>query len=200
MRKLRWSAALGALACTVLAGACKDIPVLPQWDADWYLPLPSQRINLDSAATAAFGFDSVPPNQSFPFSWTLSQEMNGAIGELLKKDIVGGHLIMTLTKSAGLQLGFNDTLFVSGAATGTPHGTIVFGLNMLPADLAAVDTIVLDTTNINMLSAVANDTTGHDTLYVRIRGRGYTGNSWVRLSSDTLAIRAALLARIAVSQ
>ena len=38
---------LCTLACTVLAGCPDDLPVIPQWDADWALPLPTQSIPLD---------------------------------------------------------------------------------------------------------------------------------------------------------
>lgn len=196
MKKLRWSAALGALACAVVAAGCGEVPVLPQWDADWYVPLPGQSVNFGAIYSGP-----LPPNTDTTYTTaTDSQSMSGAIGDLLKKDLKGGSVILTLVKHT--QVFTHDTLFVGESAAALTAGnprTILFMLNMTTSDTMVVDTTVLTATNIQMLSDVANANNGH--LYTKTSGRFGTGASGITLSStDTLGIRSALIARIAMSK
>lgn len=195
MTKLRWSAALGALACAAVAAGCGEVPVLPQWDADWYVPLPGQSVNFGSVYTGP-----VPPNTSLNYSTSPDSEgMNGAIGDILKKDLKGGSIILTLTKHT--QVAIADTLFVgeseAALTAGNPR-TILFAARMQAADTMAVDTTVITATNLQMLSAVANS---NGKLYLKVSGTFATGASGATLSStDSLGIRTALVARIAMSR
>lgn len=194
--KLRWSAALGAPLCALVVAACGDVPVLPQWDADWYVPMPSQSVDFGTA----FGGSSVPANFGFPFSYTDSLDMNGAIGDLLQKDLRSASVIMGLSKHT--QVSTTDTLFVGesdAALTAGNTRTILFVLNMTVSDTGVTDTTVITANNIQMLTDVANSPSGK--LHIKVVGRASTGSSPVTLTSaDSLAIRTALVARIAMSR
>lgn len=193
--KLRWSAALGALGCALVAAACGEVPILPQWDADWYVPLPGSAVNFSTFYTGP-----VPPNTSFAFTQPAdTQNMSGAIGDLLKKDLKGGSVILTLRKQT--QVFTTDTLFVGESTAALTAGnprTILFALNMATTDTVAVDTTVITATNLQMLTDVAST---NGSLYIKLSGRFGTGASGVTITSaDSLAIRTALVARIAMSR
>ncbi len=192
--KLRWSAALGALGCALVAAACGEVPILPQWDADWYVPLPSQSVSFPLSGT-------LPANTPFAFSDSLgSQDMSGAIGDLLQKDLKGGHVIMTLAKTT--QVSMADTLFIGSAPGDTVPSnpaTILLPFAMTVSQASVTDTIAITPANITMLSTVANTTNGR--LYLTLKVRGSTGPNPVTItSSDTLGIRVALIATIAMSR
>ncbi len=193
--KLRWSAALGALACAVGVAACGEVPVLPQWDADWYLPLPSQTVNFNS-------FYSGPLPANTGFNWSpapTTQSLSGAIGSLLKKDLRTGQVILTLRKKT--QVNLLDSLFVGSCSTcltAGNTGTILFVLSMQAADTIFVDTTVITPANVAMLSSVAN---ANGPLWIKISGRASTGATPITITSaDTMSVKPAMVARVAMSR
>jgi hypothetical protein len=181
-------AALAAVICVTTA--CGEIPLLPQWDANWNVPLPSQSLTVP-AGTIPAGFP--PQNVSFP---TQQQPLDKSVGSLLKDAADTGQVQMTLDKQASLAL--------NGAMTLQIDSTSAFGpaTISLPFAIAATETIKVTTsaTNLAMIRATAN---AGRSLYIRLSGTVSNpgpGSVVVTAANGTINIRLALLATIHVSR
>lgn len=195
----RLMAALATLACAAATAACKDIPVLPKWDADWVLPLPSQTISFPSA----FGSFAVPPSTSFAINFPAQQqEMSGAFGQVFSDSglLRSARVILELRKTTALAL--IDTLFVgesSGALVNGNARTLQIRLNMTAADTMVVDTVDVTATNFQMLNDV---TSNQGDLWLKLGGRASnpsTTQTVTLTAADQLHIRVRLFATIGVS-
>lgn len=195
----RVTAALVTLACAAAAAACKDIPVLPKWDADWVLPLPSQTISFPTELGAV----TVPPTASFPIDFPAQQQaMDGSMGQIFADSglLRSAQVILELRKNTALAT--NDTLFVGESQAALVHGnprTIEISLNMSGADTMVTTTLPITGTNLQMLRSVT-DTQGD--LWIKLSGRASnpsTTQSVTLTSADQLGIKVRLFATIGVS-
>lgn len=192
----RIAAALSALAAGAVV-ACADVPFVPRWDADWYVPLPSQSISLPPYFPSIIVNPGDSADVSFP---DQALDLQAAIGDLLQQTIRSANVSLELRYT--ISLGGNATLVVAGsqADLGNASATrIVFPMTLNPATRSASDTITVTSAGIQMIASAANS---GNPLWVRFTGRvRYQGSSPDTLSStDTLGVRAALLTRIAVSR
>jgi hypothetical protein len=191
MRTRFLAAACAAATVTGVTLACKDVPLLPKWDADFNLPLTSQGIALLGPFPA-----TVPPGTAAPVSFgPLSQSLEGAIGTMLDQDLSNGRVIVTLTKA--LPVGGADTVFVSASRTATPTDTLA--MTLLAADQSVTDTIPISSAGLNLLRSQAS---AKDSIFVRLSGRmSYNGSGNLTVTSaDSIRVKLALLATIAVSR
>ncbi|MDP3772844.1 MAG: hypothetical protein Q8Q85_01100 [Gemmatimonadales bacterium] len=184
----------GALAAFA-AAACNDVPFAPRWDADWYVPLASRKIELLGP------FPPVVPagtsaNVSFP---AQPQKLDASIGAILQRDLDSALLVMTLAKSVAISA--LDTLFVASSLANLTNGaasTIVFPMTLLTSDTRVEDTLVVNAAGLGMIQTVA---AAQDPLFIQVRGRAtYPGpGTLIITATDSIGIRLALIARIGVS-
>ena len=180
-----------AAACVICVTTACDVPLLPQWDTDWNVPLPSQSIPLPPVP--------IPNNTSIQDSFpTQQQDLDASIGELLKNAADNGSVIITLTKRQSLALSGNDTLLISTSAAGlnTPGaGRIVVPIAFVAADSSVTDSVPVSLTVIRS----AADAGG--TLFIRRQGRlsNTSGGTVTPGPSETIQVRLALLATIHTS-
>ena len=181
------------LAC--LTVACQDVPLLPHWDADWNVPLPSQSIALPFAGVVPAGtsasISSAPQRQS----------LDGSVGSILDQNLSNAALVVVLSKT--LPVSSDDTVFVaadSASLTSSIATRIVVPVTLTAADLTPVsDTVVIPTAGILMLQSVAQS---KGSLWVQLRGRvSYAGPGTLTVApGDSIHVRLSLLATIAVSR
>lgn len=191
--------ALGTLACLAVA-ACEDIPLLPQWEADWEIPLPSQTIVLPNEFPGA----TVPQGTSFPVDFPAQEQSLGdalaafSLDETLRE---GTEVAVTVTKPASTNLAIDATLYVGEstlALNDVEPRTIRLALAIAAAGTAASDTVLLSAAQLAMIQQLAS-TDG--SLWVQLRGTATAGAGGHTFSStDTLSVRAQLFARVAVSR
>ena len=183
----------GALAAFA-ATAC-DVPLAPRWDADWYVPLPSQDISLG----AFFGL-AIAPGASAQISFppqTLG--LSESIGQILQQDLRTAAVIMTISKA--VPLAADDTLYVANSAANltNPAATrIIFPLVLSSTATSVTDTVVVGAAQLAMLSAVA---AAQGQLFVQLSGRAsYPGATPLTITAnDKIGIKVALLVRVGVS-
>lgn len=184
--------ALAALAAT----AC-DVPFAPRWDADWNVPLPSQKITLLGQFPAPIVPAGTSANVSFP---AQPQKLDASIGTILQQELRSASLTLTLTKSVAIS--GNDTLFVASSRANLnsplPASTIVLPMSFSAADTRVDSTIAVSAAGLAMLQLVA---AAEDSLFVQLRGRATNpGPGTITLTAtDSIGIRLALIARIGVS-
>jgi len=206
MRLRRTLALLGATSVAVFA-ACKEPPFAPRWDADWYMPLSTQPIHLNTFFPVA-----IPPttsgNVSFP---AQQQDISGVLGDVLKNIVTDpsrctstGSLscdLLTLTVDKTTAVSANDTLFVGNAQanlnTAGP-GTIVFPIALATTDATKTDSLYLSQASVQMLQSAGQNNTP---LWIQLRGQVTNPSaSPVPISSaDSLGVTLAVTVRIAVS-
>jgi hypothetical protein len=178
-----WAAA-GVMIFTT---AC-DVPVLPQWDTNWNVPLPSQAIPFPPVPIP----NNTSVNDSFP---TQQQPLDKSIGDLLANAADTGSVILTLSKRQTLALAGTDTLLISTSAAGlnTPGS----GRIVVPIAFAATDASVTDTVSAN-LSIIRTASDANGTLFVRLQGRisNTSGGTVTPTTADSLHVRLALLTLI----
>jgi len=191
---------LCTLACTVLAGCPDDLPVIPQWDADWALPLPTQSIPLDSS----FGGITVPPNTSFPIDFPVQQQPLDQtfstldLGERLRP---GSKIVLTIGKAATTALSIVDTIFVGESSTAlnaTDPRTIRLRVDLASGATASTDTITITTANLDMIQDVARF---GGFLFVQARGVASSGAAgYTFTGTEVLTVRAQIIARVAIAK
>ncbi|MEK6768441.1 MAG: hypothetical protein AABY85_05550 [Gemmatimonadota bacterium] len=185
----------GALAAFA-AAACSDVPFAPRWDADWYVPLPSQKIVL----LDAFQTPVVPAGTSANVSFDAQpQQLDASIGAILQRDLRSASLKLTLTKSVAIS--GTDTLFVASSRPNLTNGdptTIVVPMSFAAADTQVDSTRAVSQAGLSMLQTRAQ---AQDSLFVQLRGRAtYPGpGTLIITATDSIGIRLALIARIGVS-
>lgn len=177
---------------------CDDVPLLPKWDADWYVPLPSSAIRLN----ATFPPVPIPPGTSATVADTLPQGLDDSVGDLFDRTIRTASLIVTLTKPASLRFSASDTVNVSNTLAGLSNAAsdrIQLALAFAAGDTAVTDTVAMSAASILMIQQTAAN---GGTLHVEIRGRvTYAGpGNYTVQPGDSIGVRLAILARIPVSQ
>lgn len=184
-----------AAACVIcVTTACNDIPLLPTWDSDWYLPIPSQAIALPVGVIP----NGTPPQSvSFP---PQQQDLDDAVGALLKQDLSNAQVIMTISKT--VDLSGSDTLFIAAAAadlTNAGATRIVIPFTLTTADRTVVDTVALTAVGLGLLQSVADN---DGTLHIQMRGtvQNNSGGTVTTTSADSIRVKLAMLATIAASK
>ncbi|OGT94992.1 MAG: hypothetical protein A2083_05640 [Gemmatimonadetes bacterium GWC2_71_9] len=197
MRPSRLTLAAGALAL-LAAPACNDVPVLPKWDAEWYVPLPSQSIALGGADRFPIGVP-IPPGTSASVSFPVqSLALDQAIGRILRQPLSDGRAIVTIATPFALDGA--DTLFVaadSTALTNPAAARIVVPFTLVASQSSITDTVEI-TQGLSVLSTAAQNDAS---LYVQVRGRvTYSGTaSQTVTAADSIGVKLALFTRIGVS-
>lgn len=189
-------AALG-VAVAALASGCEDVPLVPKWDADWYLPVASEAIRLDK------GFPPVPipSGTAATIADTSQQGLDEGVGQLLERQVREARMILTLAKSASLEFSLADTLVLAGSEVdlGNPAAQrIVIPITLGATATSRTDTAAVSSGGIAMLQQVAE---AGGQLFVELRGRvAYEGSSSYTVQpTDTIGVKLAILARIGVS-
>jgi hypothetical protein len=186
--------AWAAVSVMCITTACKDVPLLPQWNADWNLPLPSQAVPLPVGVIPS-GF---PPQQvSFP---AQQQQLSSSIGSLLKQDLSNASVVLTLAKT--LNLNGTDTLFIASSnadLTNAAATRIVIPVSFTAADRTVVDTATVNAIGLGMLQSVADN---DGSLFIQLRGsvQNSSGAPVAVTSADSIHVKLALLATIGVSR
>lgn len=183
-----------ALSTCALA-ACGDIPILPQWDADWYVPLPSQNISLRPASGLP-----VLNGTTYPISFNVTQPVDDAMGQILSQELGAASLIVSLRKTINLYT--NDTLIIANSAAGLTtanDSAIVMTVGLATADTLSVDTIVVGPKPLRMLRNLGTD---GGTLHIKLSGiaGNNSGSSITVAPTDLLGARIAVVVRIPVSR
>lgn len=191
---LRAACALALL--TSVTVACEDIPLLPKWNADWNVPLPSKAIALFGPFSA-----TVPPNTSANVSFApQKQDLGGTVGTLLDQQLSNAQLILGLDKTKPVS--GNDTVFVAAdslSLTNSAGTRIVVPIVFLATDLTVTDTVAISAAGVTMLRTAAQN---EGTLWIQLRGRvTYAGPGNMTITpGDSIRVRLALLATIAISR
>jgi hypothetical protein len=199
--KLTGLAATGLAACTfiVLAG-CKDIPLLPKWNADEKIPLASQKITVSppfpSGVTVPNGTSQ---NVSFP---AQSQAVDGLVGQILQPGLLAGSIVSVVTKSATVTINGNDTLFIAQtqADLTNPAATrIVVPLTINAANTKDSTQAAITAGGLTMLQNVA---TASGSLWIQMRGQATCVNAagCTFTAGDSVGVRLTLLATIPISR
>ena len=182
-RSKRAAWALGVVICVTTA--C-DVPVLPQWDTNWYVPLPSQAMALPPGP--------IPNGASAQVSFPVQQQaLDESIGSLLKNAADAGSVILTLSKT--LNLSGTDTLFISASNAGLDvpgAGRILIPVSFTAADRTVVDTVATS------LALVQNTADAGGDLFIRLRGSvsNNTGGIITVTPADSIKVKLALLTTI----
>ena len=184
------------------AAAALVIPItlacdLPTWDADFLVPLPSQRIRLDSA----FGFvPAIPAGTTTDISFPeKTAALDESLGDIIEEMLVA-RLIATVTTTVPLD--GVDTVFVAGSSADLVNPAAVrvtLVMTMVAAVATTVDTIDITTAELDMLKNVA---LAGDSLHIQMRGRvTYPGPGPRPVGpTDSIGVRLQLLARVPVVQ
>lgn len=185
-----------AAACVIgITTACNDVPLLPQWDADWNLPLPSSAQALPVA---------VIPNNTPAVAVSSpvdTQSLANSIGQLLKQDLSNASVIVTLSKTVNLS--GTDTLFVASSQANLTNAgdptRIVVPLSYTSADRTLVDTVAVTAAGLSMLQSVA---TNEGNIFLQMRGsvQNNSGATVTTTTADSLRVKLALVATIGVSR
>ena len=180
---------------TLVTLACKDIPLLPQWDATWYLPVASQSTQLGAVLPPL-----VPAGISVQDSSLQIQVLDGVVGTTIRDSLLDASIIIDLVKPPPVSVAETLFLAASPAALGAPGaGRVDLPFGMAAAQTARTDTLTVPANGITMLHAIAD---AEGTLYVMRRGQvAWAGPGTLTLNAtDSIGVRIALLARIAVSR
>lgn len=211
MRLPRALAPLSAVAAVAVV-AC-DVPFAPKWDADMYIPLSTQPIQLSQ-------FVPPPPLNVIPGNGSLSvsfdpqvQDVTGPIHDVLKNAesdqekcqssvspaLMCHVLAVTTTKTTAISA--LDTLFVSPDSLGlftTRPGGIVFPIPLAATDLTSTDSLFLSAAQLGMLQNAAESEQG---LWIQLRGRvtNPSASPVTITAADSIGIKLAATLRIRIS-
>lgn len=191
--------------CALLVAAftsCKDIPFMPRWDLDAYMPLGTNTVYLDDF----FTFGLIPSGISAKISSApKKQDMYGAIKDVLRNIETNperARTILTLTFAKSTPISTSDTLFISpdsGSLSNYNSRGIIFPISLEANDTLKTDSMNLSQESINMLQKAAS---GGSPLWIQTRG--YVSNSRsssIKITSaDSMKINLDVTARIFVSQ
>ncbi len=192
----RLRAALAAAFVTGVTMGCVDVPLLPTWDADWYVPLSSQRIGLLGPFPAA-----VPPGTSAQVSFPPQQQsLDDAAGSILDQEMRSANVVLTLSSS--IPLDGADTLFIAATSADLTNGSaqrVVVPITLVASVPTFTDTVAVTADGLTMLKNAA--AAGGD-IFIQLRGSVTYPGPGIRTitASDSIGVRFALLARIAVSR
>jgi len=191
---------LAAGAILVLLG-CKDIPLLPKWNADEKVPLASQKITVSppfpSGVTVPNGTSQ---NVSFP---AQSQTVDGLVSQILQPGLVAGTIVSVITKSATVTINGNDTLFIAATQADLTNALaqrIVVPLTITAANTKDSTQAAITAGGLTMLQNVAN--AGNGSLWIQMRGQATCVNAagCTFTNGDSVGVRLTLLATVPISR
>jgi hypothetical protein len=193
------AASLAACATIVLVG-CKDIPLLPRWNADEKLPLASQKITVSPPFPSGV---TVPNNTSQNVSFPAqSQTIDGLVGQILRPGLVAGSIVSVVTKSATVTINGSDTLFI--AATQADLTNALAQRIVVPLTIVATNTkdsaqALITAGGLTMLQNVAN---ASGSLWIQMRGQATCANAsgCTFTAGDSVGVRLTLLATVPISR
>lgn len=194
MKRFRPAPLVGALLGLIAAG-CHDIPLVPKWDADWYVPLPSKSIRVGDFFPGAVVLPNQSANVSFP-SQCLA--LDASIGQILSQDLRAG--ILSLSYVSSLALTGSDTLFIasdsSASSLATGSAKLIASLPFALAQTTTART-VSDTLNSTQLANIKTATN----ICAQMRGSLKNGGSApvVLTGTDSVGVKLSLTATIGVS-
>ncbi len=191
----RSSTALLLIAVSCIGAACRDVPLIPHWYADWNVPLPSQ----DIALLGPFPFTVMPgisASIGFP---PQRQPLTGTAGDLLGQELSNAALVLSIRKT--VPVSGTDTVFVAADSAGLRDSTatrIIVPVSVAATDQAITDTVPIQPAGLAMLQQLA---LAHGSAWVQLRGRvAFNGPGTLTVTAaDSVHVRLSLLATIAVS-
>ena len=186
-----------ALVTAVTLAACDDVPLLPQWSADIYVPLGASNVgNIPSGTVIpSNSFANVPGAvRSVPLDGTAADILTEALDEAAP--II--RLEVRVTKTANLSLALSDTVFLAGSAAGLATATVYEFITMGSAATLQVDTLQLDAAGINLIRQLVF--TG-DSLFLQARGRVTSGPAPVTVqNTDSINVKIGVLVRVPIAR
>ncbi|MFI5281171.1 MAG: hypothetical protein ACHQU1_11780 [Gemmatimonadales bacterium] len=195
--KLTRLTALAAITSIVLV-ACKDIPLLPRWNADEKIPLASQKIIVSPPFPAGV---NVPNGQTQSVSFNPQpQPIDGLVGQILQPGLLAASIVSVVTKS--ITVSGADTLFIAQtqADLTNPAATrIVVPLSIVAANPKDSSQSTITAGGLTMLQNVAN---ASGSLWIQMRGSATCVNAagCTFTSGDSVSVRLTLLATVPISR
>jgi hypothetical protein len=197
--KLSKVAAVSLAACAILVLiGCKDIPLLPRWNADEKIPLASQKITVSPPFPSGV---TVPNGTSQSVSFPAqSQTVDGLIGQILQPGLLAGSIVSVITKSVTID--GNDTLFIAATQADLTNALaqrIVVPLTILAANAQDSSLAVINAGGLAMLQNVAN---ASGSLWVQMRGQATCNKvgGCTFTAGDSVNVRLTLLATVPISR
>ena len=191
---------LAGLAFMVSALSNCDLPFGPRWDADLYMPITDTSFPVSDFLPANY----IPSGISARISSTPQRYDLGAARDLLKNLVTDSLANMVFYVTLGKKLGVSayDTVFVSpdsAAIESRDSNWIAFPLYLSASDTMKQDSLAVPQESIEMIKDAADNGTP---LWIQTSGQFSTPeDSPVTVSpSDSLSVKASMLARISVSR
>ena len=186
-----------AVFVTAVTFGCNDVPILPQWDADFYVPVSAGKLSLPGAGTV------IPANtQSPPLNGPIrSAPMDGTTGDLLNQVLdslaTNVRIELRVKKSANLTASLADTIYLSSDSAGLASTNVTNGFAMSVGDTAVVDTLQMGAAQVNLIRTLVQ---AKGTLWMQARGRATTGGAPVTIqATDSIHVRVGLLIAVPVA-
>jgi hypothetical protein len=197
--KLSRLAATSLAACaTIVHIGCKDIPLLPKWNADEKLPLASQKITVSPPFPAGVNVpNGTSQSVSFP---AQSQAIDGLVGQILQPGLLAATIVSVITKS--VTVSGADTLFIAATQpdlTNAAAQRIVVPLVIVAANAKDSSQTVVTAGGLTMLQNVAN---ASGSLWIQMRGQATCVNAagCTFTAGDSVGVRLTLLATVPISR
>ena len=191
-----------ALAASFVLAACKDIPLLPKWDADEAVPLASQKITISPPFASGVGIlNGTSQSVAFP---AQSQNIDGLVGQILRPGLAADTIFTVVTKSASVTINGNDTLFIAQAQadlTNAAATRIVVPLTIVASHAADSLQTGITPAGLTMLQNVA---AASGQLWVQMRGQATcqnpSGPTCTFAAGDSVNVRLNMHAVVHVSR
>ena len=195
MNHIRPRAAAAVFVTAVTLG-CSDIPILPQWDADFYAPLGGTNLSgvTPGLVIPAGQSANVPgPVRTLPMDGTAAQILDEALS--IPTPVI--RLQVRLTKTANLTVALADTLFFAADSASLATTAVRGGLSMAAGETSRVDTLALGSGFDNLIRQLTN---AKGTLWMQARGRITSGASPITVAAgDSINVQVGLLIRVPVA-
>jgi hypothetical protein len=200
MELTRLAATSLAACATIIHIGCKDIPLLPKWNADEQLPLASRKITVSPPFAAGV---PIPNGTSQNVSFAAdSQTIDGLVGQILSPGLVAGTIVSVVTKS--VTINGTDTLFIAATLTDLTNALaqrIVVPLTIVAANTKDSAQAPITAGGLTMLQNVA---IANGKLYIQMRGQATCANpggpSCTFVAGDSVGVKLTLLATVPISR
>lgn len=190
--------AVAAVGFAVLA-ACKDIPLLPKWDANEAVPIASQKITISPPFPSGV---TVPNGTSQPVSFAAqSQPISGLVEQILTPGLAADTIFSVITKSASVTINGADTLFIAQTQAGLGNAATSV---VVPITIVATSTRDSAATGLTpaQLAILQGAATSTDTLWIQMRGRATCANAagCTFAAGDSVGIKLTMHAVVHISR
>ncbi|MGA2130102.1 MAG: hypothetical protein ABSG05_00600 [Candidatus Pacearchaeota archaeon] len=193
---------LGIAAMATAFASCKDVPFMPRWDTDFYMPLSTRAIYLKDYFQFGFIPSGISANVSFS---PEKQELPGVVRDALKNietNSTRARTVLTLNLSKSTPITTSDTILItkdSASLTNPGLEDIVFPVNLGSNDTLVTDSIQLTMPSIRMLQDAAYN---GSPLWVQMRGYVSNDSSYsIPINaSDSITAKLSITARIFISE